>query len=243
MMELTNTQPNKSYCGVNLIDFENNPTPRAVALFQAVAGLMKDRVIKPVAPIQLFSFSKIEKAFRYMQQANTWITPEATYVLAGGLGGICREIGRWLAEKGAKHLVFLSRSAATGEANIAFIKNLRETVFWRSVGGKVFYQCVDVLRAMVLRDTLFDGMTVDHLRTTVGPKDLDFFVMLSSLAGVMGHRGQGNYGAGNIFSDLHALMAIAMEGTSAHPPQVMCGLPTNEYSESWYWIWRRRANC
>jgi hypothetical protein len=141
-------------------------------------------------------------------------------------------------------------------------------------------------------------MTVDHLRTTVGPKvhgtwnlhdmlpkDLDFFVMLSSLAGVMGHRGQGNYGAGNIFqdyfasfrrsqglramtidigyllsvgfvaehdeyvdhvksmglrvmqnSDLHALMAIAMEGTSAHPPQVMCGLPTNEYSESWYWI-------
>jgi NAD(P)-dependent dehydrogenase (short-subunit alcohol dehydrogenase family) len=55
------------------------------------------------------------------------ITREATYILAGGLGGICREIGRWLAEKGAKHLVFLSRSAATGEANIAFIKNLRET--------------------------------------------------------------------------------------------------------------------
>lgn len=33
------------------------------------------------------------------------------------------------------------------------------------------------------------------------PKDMDFFVMLSSLAGVMGHRGQGNYGAGNIFQD------------------------------------------
>lgn len=55
------------------------------------------------------------------------ITREATYILAGGLGGICREIGRWLAEKGAKHLVFLSRSAATGDANIVFIKNLRET--------------------------------------------------------------------------------------------------------------------
>lgn len=52
------------------------------------------------------------------------------------------------------------------------------------------------------------------------PKDLDFFVMLSSLAGVMGnesssphaitshkdagHRGQGNYGAGNIFQDYFA---------------------------------------
>jgi hypothetical protein len=52
-------------------------------------------------------------------------------------------------------------------------------------------------------------MTADHIRKTVGPKvhgtwnlhdllprDLDFFVMLSSLAGVMGHRGQGNYGCG-----------------------------------------------
>lgn len=37
-------------------------------------------------------------------------------------------------------------------------------------------------------------------------------------------------------SDLHSLMSIAMEGTPAHPAQVMCGLPTNEYSESWYWI-------
>lgn len=94
--------------------------------------------------------SEIEKAFRYMQTGKhmgkivvrvdendlvpaiplvpeVQINPEATYILAGGLGGICREISRWLAEKGAKHLVFLSRSAATGNANIAFIKNLRET--------------------------------------------------------------------------------------------------------------------
>lgn len=60
-------------------------------------------------------------------------------------------------------------------------------------------------------------MTAAHVRKTVGPKvhgtwnlheqlprDLDFFVMLSSLAGVMGHRGQGNYGAGNIFQDYFA---------------------------------------
>lgn len=146
-------------------------------------------------------------------------------------------------------------------------------------------------------------MTSEHVRKTVGPKvhgtwnlhellprDMDFFVMLSSLAGVMGHRGQGNYGCGNIFqdyfasyrrsqglramtidigyllsvgfvaehdeyvdhvkamglkvmhnSDLHGLLSIAMEesqGTAQpnHPAQIMCGLPHNEYSESWYWI-------
>lgn len=37
-------------------------------------------------------------------------------------------------------------------------------------------------------------------------------------------------------SDLHGLMAIAMKGTEAHPPQIMIGLPTNEYKDSWYWI-------
>lgn len=60
-------------------------------------------------------------------------------------------------------------------------------------------------------------MTAAHVRKTVGPKvhgtwnlhellprDMDFFVMLSSLAGVMGHRGQGNYGCGNIFQDYFA---------------------------------------
>lgn len=55
------------------------------------------------------------------------VVSDATYVLAGGLGGICREIGRWLAEKGAKHIVFLSRSAAIGDANMDFINGLRES--------------------------------------------------------------------------------------------------------------------
>lgn len=33
------------------------------------------------------------------------------------------------------------------------------------------------------------------------PKDMDFFVMLSSIAGIVGSRGQGNYVAGNAFRD------------------------------------------
>lgn len=43
-------------------------------------------------------------------------------------------------------------------------------------------------------------------------------------------------------SDLHGLLSIAMEPREAgspqprHPAQIMCGLPHNSYSESWYWI-------
>lgn len=37
-------------------------------------------------------------------------------------------------------------------------------------------------------------------------------------------------------SDLHGLLATAMEGSDAHPAQVMCGLPFNEYEPQWYWM-------
>lgn len=149
------------------------------------------------------------------------VRSDATYIIAG-LGGIGRELGRWLAEKGAKHLVFLSRSAASGTDNKAFVADLRKSyntnaiAFDCDVGNRTALQTVlyniselppvrgCVTGAMVLKDTLYEKMSVDDLRITVGPKvhgtwnlhellpkDMDFFVMLSSLAGVMGHRGQG----------------------------------------------------
>ena len=68
--------------------------------------------------------------------------------------------------------------------------------------------------AMVLQDTIFSNMTYAQWRAAVGPKvqgtnnlhsqlpsDLDFFVMLSSSAGVAGSRGQSNYAAGNTYQD------------------------------------------
>lgn len=129
------------------MDFENNPTPRAIKLWNDVSKLIQDGSLKPVAPIMQFAMADVEKAFRFMQAGKHMgkvvvrvdendvvpavprtpkvnVSSEATYVVAG-LGGICREIGRWLAEKGAKSLVFLSRSAASGEGNKAFAEDLR----------------------------------------------------------------------------------------------------------------------
>lgn len=138
---------NKSYIGVNLLDFENKPTPRAVKLWSDVSKIIQDGSLKPVAPILQFGMADVEKAFRFMQAGKHMgkvvvrvddkdvvpavprtpkvnVSSDATYVVAG-LGGICREIGRWLAEKGAKSLIFLSRSAASSEGNKSFAEELR----------------------------------------------------------------------------------------------------------------------
>ncbi|KAK5999184.1 Highly reducing polyketide synthase alt5 [Cladobotryum mycophilum] len=68
--------------------------------------------------------------------------------------------------------------------------------------------------AMELQDSLFEQMTPAAFRAAVRPKvagswnlhellpdKLDFFVMLSSIIGVTGLRGQANYNAGNTFQD------------------------------------------
>lgn len=68
--------------------------------------------------------------------------------------------------------------------------------------------------AMVLQDGVFESMSFDAWKTATRPKvdgswnlhelmpkDLDFFVMLASVSGVIGNRGQSNYAAGNSFQD------------------------------------------
>lgn len=72
-----------------------------------------------------------------------------------------------------------------------------------------------VVSAMVLRDALFSKMTYTQWKETVDCKvtgswnlhsaladtPLDFFIMLSSFAGIFGNRGQANYNSGNVFQD------------------------------------------
>jgi zearalenone synthase (highly reducing iterative type I polyketide synthase) len=68
--------------------------------------------------------------------------------------------------------------------------------------------------AAVLDDSVYHNMTHDQWRNATRPKmhgswllhqllprELHFFVMLSSIAGVVGNRGQANYAAGNTYQD------------------------------------------
>lgn len=47
----------------------------------------------------------------FPQHERVDLDPKASFLVAGGLGGIGRSTAQWLLEKGAKHILLLSRNA------------------------------------------------------------------------------------------------------------------------------------
>jgi NAD(P)-dependent dehydrogenase (short-subunit alcohol dehydrogenase family) len=82
--------------------------------------------------------------------------------------------------------------------------------------------------AMVLRDGFFENMSHADWTAPLGPKidgswnlhsqlprDLDFFILFSSIAGIVGSQAQANYAAGNTFQDELARYRVAQLGERA----------------------------
>lgn len=51
--------------------------------------------------------------------------PDASYLIAGGLGGLGRSAARWMAKQGARNLVLLSRSGPTSTHAQTLVSELR----------------------------------------------------------------------------------------------------------------------
>ncbi|KAF6827552.1 pksn polyketide synthase for alternapyrone biosynthesis [Colletotrichum plurivorum] len=161
------------------------------------------------------------------------LQPGATYVLAGGLGALGLQIAQMMFQHGAGHVVFLSRSGGDKtQAELASFRkrglkvealrcdvsnasHVESAVQQLEVQGcriKGVIQC-----AMVLEDAIFENMTYDQWQKstrpkiqgtmnlhTFMPKDVDFFILLSSITCVIGNAAQSNYAAGNTFEDAFA---------------------------------------
>ncbi|KAI1806790.1 ketoacyl-synt-domain-containing protein [Daldinia bambusicola] len=160
------------------------------------------------------------------------LKPDVTYFLVGGLGGIGRRLAIWMADQGAKHLAFISRSGATRPAAEEMIKALEDRGVDVSVVRSdatsreeladaisqinVAYPIRGVVNAAgEIFDGMFDNMTFERWRKTVDSKykscrnlhellkdqELDFFVITSSIAALLGSTGQSNYSAANSYLD------------------------------------------
>jgi NAD(P)-dependent dehydrogenase (short-subunit alcohol dehydrogenase family)/acyl carrier protein len=162
--------------------------------------------------------------------------PQASYVIAGGLGGLGRAVMKWMAERGAKYLIVLSRSGPVTEVAHEIISRLTVQgvmIFapkcdvssgtslaevlgeCEARGMPAIKGCINA--TMVLQDAIFENMTHAQWSLTIRskvqsswnlhsllPRDLDFFVLLSSLAGICGTVAQSNYAGGCSAQDLIA---------------------------------------
>lgn len=163
------------------------------------------------------------------------IDPSASYLLAGGLGGIGTVIARHLVENGARRIVCLSRNPGVRIEDQNTIRELEsmgcEVVLVKGdmVNRDDIYSAVQqspnlkgILHApMLLQDEAFRNMTVAQWIKATDPKvqgawhlhnataeagiELDFFVFLSSMSGLTGQPGQANYSGANTFLDSFAL--------------------------------------
>ncbi|KAI1780980.1 putative polyketide synthase [Hypoxylon cercidicola] len=176
---------------------------------------------------------------------------DATYLFVGGLGGLARQVALWMADRGAKRLVFISRTGASTPSLMQFIQSFQD----RGIDARALradITCREELQravaevdsscpirgvvnaANVLHDSLFQNMTIDawkkvtqtkvkgcfNLHEVFKDQPLDFFVMTSSVASMLGSSGQSNYSAANSVLD-----SIALHRTSRGLPAVSLVLP------------------
>lgn len=65
--------------------------------------------------------------------------PDATYLIVGGTGGLGRSMAKWMAQKGARNVVLLSRSGKADGKVGQLIDDVR-----RSMGANVVVRACDV---------------------------------------------------------------------------------------------------
>ncbi|KAL7951497.1 short chain dehydrogenase domain-containing protein [Trichoderma barbatum] len=144
--------------------------------------------------------------------------PNSTYLVAGGVGGIGRSIVLWMLEKGARNILLVSRSASSYADAPNLVQNaehhgcnLQVVSCDISDEGNLLHVIAGCDKTLApIRGVIHGAMVLDH---AVHPKiagslnlhnplpDLNFFIMLSSLVGVVGYSSQSNYVTGNTFKD------------------------------------------
>jgi myxalamid-type polyketide synthase MxaD len=174
------------------------------------------------------------------------VRPDATYLISGGFGGLGLAVAGWLFEKGARHLLLLGRRApspevqaqldglrAGGAAVGVAIADVADRAQLSAALGML--EDMPPLAGVIhAAGTLDDGLIANmdaarlervtrakvfgawHLHELTSGRDLDFFVLFSSIAAIFGSPGQANHAAASAFLDqlAHYRRSLGLPGLS-----------------------------
>nr|ALQ32842.1 putative polyketide synthase [Fusarium euwallaceae] len=280
-LTMTTTDRNAVFVSLNLgLLVHHRPNVIGEVLDKVMELFSNDR-LRMVSPLIKMPIADIEDAFRLHSKTQSKIvleigdgamvkatvprpaplslSPDATYVIAGGLGNLGLKICPLLASHGAKHIVALSRSGATRHSGHreALEKELE------ALGAKLYLPACDItdegrvhevakwcaenlppVRGVIQSATLtrsqdgtLENMDAQLFNGAVRPKrigtlnlhsafasnNLDFFVMVSSAAAILGTKGQAHYNSGNSFEEGFARQQLAA-GSKTHFTTIMPAL-------------------
>ena len=187
-------------------------------LLREIAALVQAGALRPL-PFRSFPACRADAAFRLMAAgkhvgkvllafAETFVVrkgepphkpfavdPDATYLITGGFGGFGKVLARWLADRGARHLVLSGRQGADTPGAAAFIDELRgmgaETLAVKADAGspedvkRLFAEIRAVgcpLKgvfhlAMVIDDALLSELTPERFAAVMKPKALGAWLL------------------------------------------------------------------
>ncbi|KAF4630892.1 hypothetical protein G7Y89_g7242 [Cudoniella acicularis] len=166
--------------------------------------------IKPITPVTVFPFEDIVSAFRFLRGGShvgkvvisnkatkgvhisarpatpeVNLRPDGSYLIVGGLKGLCGSLAIYLARIGAKHLTVLCRSGYSDDKSQAVLANIYShgcavDLFEGDVTSfedvrRVFKQATVPIRgliqgSMVLRDKIYTSMTAEEFHQCISCK-------------------------------------------------------------------------
>ncbi|KAJ5233183.1 polyketide synthase [Penicillium chermesinum] len=227
---------NIAFACVDLVQMINEDKMLVHRLLKDVIDLIASDKLTDQVTLRLYKMGEIESAFRLISAGKHMgkviltadpeeavpalpetpllpaLLPEATYILAGGFGGLGAKTSAakaCIAEMQSQGVKVLAKACdiSSKEALEAVLRDLRAVDGAGPIRGVIN-------AAMALEDVMFDQMEHRQWQASLAPKvagtrnldellptDMDFFVVLSSIAGIIGHPAQANYTAACAFQD------------------------------------------
>ncbi|KAH7304047.1 putative polyketide synthase [Stachybotrys elegans] len=148
-------------------------------------GLKKGNMNDPVV-VELADSNRIQ--VQVENRPDYVLHSDATYVIAGGLGGLGQHMARWLVSRGARYLILLSRSGATKPSDYALKRefagqgvqietpacdigqqqSLRSVIESLSKRLPPIRGCIQA--SMVMEESIFEKMTLESWQAVSNPK-------------------------------------------------------------------------